>query len=323
MKKFTSQEIKEFISKPMFDEKVILNKDPSWPKISIVTPSYNHARFLENTILSVLNQNYPNLEYIIIDGSSKDGSVEIIKKYEKYLTYWVSEPDNGQSHAINKGIEQATGDIFNWINADDILEPSSLEAVAMAWQSNPNKIIAGSTLFILADGTLRQFKTRVDSNNITFKNMLEFWKKGYSWTQPGSFLPMKPVREVGILDQSLHMIMDYELMLRLLLRTSVTYIPYVLARFRSHPNSKSGSIGQFFYVELADIVPRYARLAPEVTKKEVKGFQAKCLVLAGARELYFGHWGSGTKLIRRSLWCNPIVACATLIGRLIGLNVRP
>ena len=114
MKKFTSEEIKEFVSKPMFDKKVILNKDPYWPKISIVTPSYNQAEFLERTILSVLNQNYPNLEYIIIDGGSTDGSVEIIKNYEKYLAFWVSEPDNGQADAINKGFIKSTGEIVGW-----------------------------------------------------------------------------------------------------------------------------------------------------------------------------------------------------------------
>ncbi|MCL0037598.1 glycosyltransferase [Thermodesulfovibrionales bacterium] len=108
MKKFTSKEIKDFVSKPLFNEEVVLNKDTSWPKVSIVTLSYNQAEFLERTIFSVLNQNYPNLEYIIIDGGSTDGSVEIIKKYEKYLAYWVSEKDKGQSDAINKGFQKST-----------------------------------------------------------------------------------------------------------------------------------------------------------------------------------------------------------------------
>jgi glycosyltransferase involved in cell wall biosynthesis len=107
------------------------------PKISIVTPSFNQGRFIEKTILSVIEQDYPNLEYIIIDGGSTDESVEIIKKYEKHLAYWVSEPDRGQSHAINKGFERATGEIFGWLNSDDWYHPGALKALAEAFAANP------------------------------------------------------------------------------------------------------------------------------------------------------------------------------------------
>ena len=130
MKKYSAKEIKEFISKPLFDKSIILNKNTSYPKISIVTPSYNQTQFLERTILSVLNQNYPNLEYIIIDGGSTDESVEIIKKYEKYLYYWVSEKDKGQSAAINKGFRKSKGEILAWQNSDDIYFPGVFKYIA-------------------------------------------------------------------------------------------------------------------------------------------------------------------------------------------------
>lgn len=102
----------------------------SLPKISIVTPNFNGATYLEETILSVLNQNYPNLDYIIIDGGSTDGSIEIIKKYEKDLAYWISEPDNGLYFGLQKGLEESTGEIMGWINSDDILHKRSLFAIA-------------------------------------------------------------------------------------------------------------------------------------------------------------------------------------------------
>src|SRR5262245_16909311 len=102
-----------------------------WPSISIVTPSYNQGQFIEETIRSVLLQGYPNLEYIIIDGGSKDQTVDIIHKYEPWLTYWVSRKDRGQAHAINDGLRRASGTIFNWINSDDVLAPNALATIAL------------------------------------------------------------------------------------------------------------------------------------------------------------------------------------------------
>ena len=140
---------KEFVTQPLFDEKILLNKDSSWPKISVVTPSYNQGEFLERTILSVLNQNYPHLEYIIIDGGSSDGSVDIIKKYEMFLHYWVSEPDKNHSQAVNKGFLKSSGEILGWLNSDDTYLPNALSIVGQDFKDNANAdVVYGSGYFI-------------------------------------------------------------------------------------------------------------------------------------------------------------------------------
>jgi glycosyltransferase involved in cell wall biosynthesis len=131
-----------------------------YPKISIVIPSYNQGKYLEETILSVINQNYPNLEYVIIDDGSTDNSVEIIKKYEKYLTYWVSEKDNGQSDAINKGLKKCTGEIFNWLNSDDYLETNALFKIAEAYKKIPKKRFFVLECIILWMGKKRYLKNK-------------------------------------------------------------------------------------------------------------------------------------------------------------------
>src|SRR5229473_6606028 len=117
------------------------------PKISIVTPSFNQGRFLEETILSVLNQDYPNLEYIIIDGGSTDETIEVIRRYEDRITFWVSEKDRGQVHAINKGIEKTTGDIFGFINSDDVYLPGAFNTVVEHFQNQPaTEWVCGDTV---------------------------------------------------------------------------------------------------------------------------------------------------------------------------------
>ena len=126
-----------------------------YPKISIITPSYNQGQFLEQTILSILSQDYPNLEYIIMDGGSSDNSVEIIRKHEDNLTYWVSEPDKGQSDAINKGFQRATGDILTWLNSDDYYLPGTLHTVAEYFTQHPDvECIYGDLQVVASNGDL-------------------------------------------------------------------------------------------------------------------------------------------------------------------------
>src|SRR4030067_2556851 len=123
------------------------------PLVSIVTPSYNQAEFLEKTILSVINQDYPRLEYFVMDGGSTDGSLEIIKRFEHRITNWISEPDRGQSDAINKGWSMASGDIFAWLNSDDMYAPGAVQAAVQAFRENPEAgMVYGDAILVDRDG---------------------------------------------------------------------------------------------------------------------------------------------------------------------------
>lgn len=233
MKKCTSIKIKEFISKPLFDENIILNKDSNYPKISIVTPSYNQAQFLERTILSVLNQNYPNLEYIIIDGGSTDRSVEIIKKYEKYLAYWVSEKDKGQSAAINKGFKKSTGEIIAWQNSDDIYIPEVFEYIAKLFNKKKYEIIMGDIILITKeDKAIRSLRygpwPRFGLKNVgmLIANQSIFWTRELH-------IKCIPIKE------NLHYDFDEDFFYRLVTNAKkIKHIPKLLGCFRIYAAAK-------------------------------------------------------------------------------------
>jgi glycosyltransferase involved in cell wall biosynthesis len=205
------------------------------PIISIVTPSFNQGQYLEETILSVLNQDYPALEFFIIDGGSTDGSVEIIKKYAHRLTYWESKPDRGQSHGINKGFRMASGEIVAWLNSDDLLAPGALKVVAQAWQQNPGLgLISGQTEIIdqagKPTGNIFGSEPNVINSLLSSENPV---------SQPSTFFSTSALKEVGFLDETLHMSMDWDLWLRIGARYPTLFIPKMLSKSRNWEMTKT------------------------------------------------------------------------------------
>jgi glycosyltransferase involved in cell wall biosynthesis len=201
--------------------------------ISVVTPSYNQAQFLEETILSVLNQDYPYLEYIIIDGGSSDGSVDIVRKYEERLAYWVSEPDRGQSHALNKGIGRATGDILFWLNADDICLPGAFSKVAEAFsQQPPPRIVIGQAYIIDHEGKL------LGQRESQFTSWADYATRKCDIRQVAAFFDRKLFNELGGVDESLEYAMDTDLLLRFTRLHYPLIINEYLAAYRKHGGTK-------------------------------------------------------------------------------------
>jgi glycosyltransferase involved in cell wall biosynthesis len=245
MRKFNSQEIKEFVSKPLFDERIILKKDLSYPKISIVTPSYNQAEFLERTILSILNQNYPNLEYIIIDGGSTDGSVEIIKKYEKYLTYWVSEPDKGQADALNKGFKIATGEILTYLNSDDVFLPGILHRIALEFEKKRDiEVLYGNKLLISPKDEIISERRFVKWLPLLSKLGL-FSGAGFGVHLDSSFFRKELYNKIKGFDLTLRNAMDTDMFLQMVnLGAKFHFLREYFIGFRLHKESKTITSGK-------------------------------------------------------------------------------
>jgi len=240
------------------------------PKISIVTPSFNQGSFLEETIQSVLNQNYPNLEYIIIDGGSTDNSVEIIKKYENQLAYWVSEKDRGQSHALNKGFKRATGEIIGWLNSDDTYLPNCFNYVVKTFNKKPDvDMVYGD--FILTDIKNNPLRVKREFNTFNFHRLIYKDFVG----QPAAFFRCNILDRVGYLDETLRYSMDWEYFLRIGRQGKVIHIPGVLATYRLHPNAKTAEYGNEDYRRVRRIVfEKYA--TPHYTNKIFNLLYHKC-----------------------------------------------
>ena len=202
--------------------------------VSIITPSYNQGMYLEQTIQSVLNQTYRNIEYLVVDGGSTDNSIDIIKKYEKSIAYWISEPDNGQADAINKGFKRANGKLVCWVNSDDILYPDYVDDRVRQFKEHTDAdMIYGD----VEQGPEPSIKRLRKGRQTSIKDMLKYaecpipqqsamWRRGV-------------IEKIGYLAPQWHVVLDREYFTRMAANCSIKYVPGAVAFFRNHERSKS------------------------------------------------------------------------------------
>ena len=217
------------------------------PLVSIITPSYNQAQFLEQTILSVINQTYKNIEYFVMDGGSTDGSLEIIKKYDSKITYWQCQADLGQADAINQAFEKCKGEIVCFINSDDILMPNAVQTAVTCFEINSGiAMVHGNCSTIDEYGN--EIRPKI-GNPVKFKEVLNIGMLPHIY-QPSCFFNVSQLNRNYFLDTKFHYAFDYELILHILKNCTSLYINIHMAAYRVHAKAKSQNINDAFREKL-------------------------------------------------------------------------
>jgi glycosyltransferase involved in cell wall biosynthesis len=242
------------------------------PLVSIITPSYNQAPYLEQTIRSVLEQEYPRIEYLVIDGASTDSSVEIIKKYANRLAYWISEKDSGQAEAINKGFARANGEILGWLNSDDYYLPNTISAAVKSLEENPDVVMVyGDMLAVDGNGqtiNIQKFK------QLSLQDLLCFQIIG----QSSVFFRRSALEKVGMLEPTFHFMLDHHLWIRLAQHGRILHIPQVWSAARYHPGAKNRARAAEFGREAFRVLA-WAKTQPGF-REAVAGVQWRALASA-------------------------------------------
>ncbi len=223
------------------------------PTVTVVTPSLNQGRFLEETMRSVLLQGYPDLEYIVLDGGSTDNSRSILERYDPFLSHWESGPDAGQSDALNRGFQRASGEFIGWVNSDDILSPGAIGASVAALSASPEAGFSyGDWAVIDAESRVTGHETPPDVTNSGLLARMQSYV-----AQPTLFFRKSALDEAGLLDPDLHLIMDFDLLLRLTARFEGIRAAGEIARFRLHPDAKTPNHQTRAWEERGRVVRRF------------------------------------------------------------------
>lgn len=290
------------------------------PLVSIITPSFNQARFLESAIRSVLSQNYQRIEYIIIDGGSTDGSKEIIRRYADRLAYWVSEPDQGQADGINKGLRRASGEIVAWLNSDDLYLPGAITAAVQALRENPEVgMVYGDGILIDAEGRIldwHRYRTYTLLDLLCFEVLL----------QPTVFMRRSVLEDVGYLHQDYNLILDHDLWVRIAARCPVLHIPSFWAAERTYPEAKTMAVAADFVTEARRLIARAAASEElgtlimenkQLVEASLESFAGRRMIDSGCYQEAFRSFGRCSALrpdIALRYWYKIIQAAMGVLG---------
>jgi glycosyltransferase involved in cell wall biosynthesis len=269
------------------------------PKISVVTPSYNQAAFIEEALSSVKNQDYSDVEHIVADGVSTDGSVEILGRYSRQPEYqhlrWISEPDQGQSDALNKGFRVATGDIVGWLNSDDRYRPGCFQAVIDAFDENPDiDVLYGDYTWIDESGRIMQIRREIE-----FSRFILSYHRVLYIPSTATFFRRRILDDGNFIDSKYHYAMDYEYFLRLAHKGyRFKHLPTLMADFRWHPSSKTGSHPEKQLAEHDAIAMKYSGMLQGLESKVSRRLALFALRVAAAGLRYAEKFVRGYYLVQ-------------------------
>ncbi len=278
-----------------------------WPRISIVVASLNHGAYIEEMLRSVLLQGYPDIELIVIDGGSDRSTLDVLEKYRRWLTYFVSEPDRGQSHALNKGMARISGSLFNHLDNDDYLLPGCLAAVAQASLSQPGKVIAGGVVRTVVGSEHQEIHRPLPHDLHAYA---QWWNTEHHGG-PGMFFPAEHLAAVGEVDESLNFLMDYEYTLRFLAVTGIAPLHQELAVIRHHDACKSVKHGDEFVWECVRIVRPYQAKFPDIDARADREGAGVLFGFGVRRFLYLQ--GDAWRFIKEGLRIHPFWAVYWLV----------